>query len=113
MLNLILEHKKLLEEALNNKIQLNEKFFIYNDQMIKNFQHERLAHLLVTLFFGLITILAFIFVYSNVQSLCGYILIAILIVMTFFYTIYYFRLENAVQEIYKLTKEIYKKSNML
>ena len=65
---------------------------------IKFFQHERLIHLLVTLFYGLFV---FIMIYfMTIFPLFGLIAI-ILIVFLIFYIIHYFRLENGVQYLYK------------
>ena len=75
---------------------------------ISFFQHERLIHLLVTLFFALLFILLMILLqYSPI------ILIAILIVLIVlcFYIIHYYRLENGVQYLYTKYDEILEKLN--
>ncbi|HRY52632.1 MAG TPA: hypothetical protein P5089_02140 [Candidatus Portnoybacteria bacterium] len=68
-------------------------------------QHERLIHLLVTLFFGVV------FFFSVTFGLfLGYLeflaLSAILLVMLVFYVWHYFVLENGVQKLYRLDNEI-------
>jgi hypothetical protein len=71
------------------------------------FQHERLIHLLVTLFFGLIF---FMLVLGNLFAVNqGLTLLSmIFLVMLVFYIRHYFCLENGVQKLYKLDEEIEK-----
>lgn len=75
---------------------------------INFFSHERLIHLLVTLFFSLISIIFTIlcFTYYNYLIL---IITIILYVMVLFYVIHYYRLENGVQYLYKLYDKMNKK----
>lgn len=69
------------------------------------FQHERLIHLLVTLFFGLIFFFAVAF--GLFLDYLGFLaLSAILLVMLVFYVWHYFVLENGVQKLYRLDNEI-------
>ena len=62
------------------------------------FQHERLVHLLVTLFYALFLI-AMIFL-SNYNNLFV-IIVFILLIFLIFYVKHYFYLENHVQYLYK------------
>lgn len=65
---------------------------------IKFFQHERLIHLIVTLFYALFTFIVF----SFIKIFLLFIFIAlILLVFLIFYVVHYFRLENGVQYLYK------------
>lgn len=65
---------------------------------IKFFQHERLIHLIVTLFYALFTFIVF----SFIKIFLPFIFIAlILLVFLIFYVVHYFRLENGVQYLYK------------
>lgn len=65
---------------------------------IKFFQHERLIHLIVTLFYALFNFLVF----SFIKIFLPFIFIAlILLVFLIFYVVHYFRLENGVQYLYK------------
>lgn len=71
------------------------------------FQHERLIHLLVTLFFGIM------FFFSVIVQLLltnlGLLAISlILVIMLGFYIRHYFFLENGVQKLYELDKKIAK-----
>jgi hypothetical protein len=65
---------------------------------IQFFQHERLIHLLVTLFYGIFTLAIFAFINVNVLFVIPAI---ILIIMLLFYVKHYFLLENSVQYLYK------------
>lgn len=65
---------------------------------IEFFQHERLIHLLVTLFFAI-----FLFI-SIAISLINDLFVFVLIILIFLlipYILYYFFLENNVQYLYK------------
>lgn len=82
----------------------------FNQKQIRIFQHERLVHLLITLFFGLIffgSIVVELFL-LNVGLL---IISIILLIMLPFYVWHYFVLENGVQKLYQLDKKIDKHLN--
>jgi len=68
-------------------------------------QHERLVHLLVTLFFGLCALLVLLFVTWRPQVLMG-VLLLLLLVLLVAYIVHYYRLENGVQRWYTLANEI-------
>jgi hypothetical protein len=77
----------------------------FNRAQIEFFQHERLVHLLVTLFFGVMflgTILTELFLLNMGLLIISFILLIVLI----FYIVHYFFLENSVQKLYKLHKKI-------
>jgi hypothetical protein len=80
----------------------------FNLMQIGFFQHERIVHLLVTLFFGLILIAFFIsgIILANLWFL---VLGAVALIMTGFYIRHYFILENGVQELYFLERDILKR----
>ena len=85
--NLINNNKKIDNEIINN--HLNK---------INFFQHERLIHLLVTLFY------AIIFLLFTVLGIVHYIFFIISVILSIFlinYIIHYFRLEKGVQYLYK------------
>ena len=75
---------------------------------IKFFQHERLVHLLVTLFFALFLLIS---LYLSLKESLFIIVVLILLVMLIFYVKHYFFLENSVQELYKKYDEIINKLN--
>lgn len=71
------------------------------------FQHERLVHLLVTLFFGVMFFL--VVVAQLLLTNAGLLIVSvILLVMLGFYIWHYFVLENGVQKLYELDKKIAK-----
>jgi hypothetical protein len=100
-----------------DKIKLLNLLYRYHTDKVKEFQHERIVHLFITLFFAALVILSattmvsFSFsdkLYSSyLYQLLGIIFIIILIV-EFFYIVYYYRLENGVQKLYKVTDQLEK-----
>ena len=93
-----------IDYVINNKNKIN-----LEDMLIKInfFQHERLIHLIITLFY-VIMFLIFLILVS-----LSYIFIIpafILLIFVIFYIIHYFRLENGVQSLYFLYDEIKNKT---
>ena len=97
--------KKYLYDYINeidNLINSNKKI---NDEIINNhlikinfFQHERLIHLLVTLFYAFLLI---VFMSLGVLYFMFYFISLIIAIFLIFYIVHYFRLENGVQYLYK------------
>ena len=86
-----------VDNILKNK-KVDKKIIDEHLRKISFFQHERLIHLLVTLFYALIFILFLVFI--SISYL--FIPIAvILMVFLIFYIYHYFYLENCVQYMYK------------
>ena len=85
-----------LDEIKNNKTSTEDLL-----THISFFQHERLIHLLVTIFTGTITIIFFI---SNLFIENILLLILFILMMCLFipYIFHYYFLENKVQELYKI-----------
>lgn len=77
----------------------------FHESRIGFFQHERLIHLLVMLFFGLVFFFAAIFTLF-LASLELLALSVILLVTLIFYIRHYFILENGVQKLYQLDEKI-------
>ncbi|MDR3346176.1 MAG: hypothetical protein LBS73_03280, partial [Campylobacteraceae bacterium] len=69
------------------------------------FQHERLIHLLVTMFVALCDMISVVMLllYSSYATIALSVLLSVLFV---FYIIHYYTLENGVQKLYKLTDEL-------
>lgn len=84
---------KLEKQATFSQEELQEHL-----TKIQFFQHERLIHLLVTLFFGLFALLSFLFGLVHPLLL---VLPCLLIILLIFYVFHYFFLENTVQYLYK------------
>ena len=98
--------KKYLYSYINDidNILKNNKKVDYDSLIEKHlikinfFSHERLIHLIVTLFYSLFDLL--FFYYSLTNPLCLIILFIITVILLF-YIVHYFRLENGVQYLYK------------
>lgn len=98
-----------MREYLNNYLKETEKLLAKKtilkediEQLktkISFFQHERLIHLIVTLFFSLF---ALIFMILGVVSYYFLIIFAILIVFVICYIYHYYFLEKKVQYLYKV-----------
>lgn len=111
----IKEYEKFIAKAAKEKMTAEERKRLgqYHFEMLESFQHERLIHLVVTLFFAMITV-TFLFIaawttvaYDLRQEMMPlYILSIILAVLTGFYVRHYYFLENRIQELYKYTREI-------
>lgn len=71
---------------------------------INFFQHERLIHLIITLFYALMFL---IFMVLISLSYLFAIPSLFLLIFLLFYIVHYFRLENGVQYLYKLYDIIY------
>jgi len=72
------------------------------------YQHERLIHLLVTLFYGVFMFLSIIMSYYNPLAL---LIVLIFMIFLVFYVRHYFYLENNVQYMYKQYDRIVEKLN--
>ena len=95
-----------VESKLNGKITKNDLENHLNK--ISFFSHERLIHLIVTMFFALFSI---IFIYITINNcLVLYLVISLILLTTLvFYIIHYYYLENGVQHLYKIYDKMIKK----
>lgn len=93
------DYVKYVDDILNNNKHKDLDVLI-DEHLIKIqfFQHERLIHLLVTLFYGIFTLAMFAFINVNVLFVIPAILLMIILL---FYVKHYFLLENSVQYLYK------------
>ena len=78
--------------------KVNEEFKKEHLVKIDFFKHERLIHLLVTLFYALYV---FIALYFSIRYPAFLIIFFLFLIILLFYVIHYFRLENGVQYLYK------------
>ena len=93
----------------------------YNRTHIGFFKHERLVHLLITFFFGLMFFLSVVadlllIINNNLQLSSGIGLLVVsivLLIMLVFYVLHYFVLENGIQKLYRLDGEIVKRSGKI
>jgi hypothetical protein len=74
----------------------------HHDRRVRDFQHERLIHLLVTLFVALFALLAIGWGLHQ-PSVAALALATLLLALTAAYLLHYFRLENGVQRLYTLS----------
>lgn len=91
-------HGACVDVPLDQALAIHEK-------MIARMQHERLIHLLVTLFVALCLLLTAGYALAN-PSLGAFALAGVLLVLTGAYMLHYYRLENGVQRWYKLADEL-------
>ena len=77
----------------------------HHDRRVRDFQHERLIHLLVTLFVALFALLAIGWSLHQ-PSLAAAALAALLLALTAGYVLHYYRLENGVQRLYELSQRL-------
>lgn len=101
MKNKMKKHLEELRELDNKKKKLNKEEL--NDLLIhiKFYQHERLIHLLVTIFVGLASIIFLGIAITN-KSIEFIIVGLITLILFAFYIVHYYFLENTVQEMYDL-----------
>lgn len=97
--------KKYLYDYIKEIDSLLDSNAKIKDEVIKNhlikisfFQHERLIHLLITLFYAFIFL---IFLGLGFIHFIFYIISLIIMVFLICYIIHYFHLENGVQYLYK------------
>jgi hypothetical protein len=77
----------------------------HHDRRVRDFQHERLVHLLVTLFVALFALLS-VGGLLHQPAPATAALAALLLVLTAAYVLHYFRLENGVQRLYGLSRQL-------
>ena len=94
---------------LESKVNL-EELLDYYAQQIKWIQHERLIHLMITLFTGSL-FLIFAVAMLILKSVVIDILFITFTTLTVFYVIHYIRLENSVQRWYVLYDKLYDDSS--
>lgn len=119
------EEIKKLEKSLEsatmtvekNKVKIDaEREYRYHIDMVHNFQHERFIHLIVTLFFGFLTLVSAVGFLCLSASATSYTLLiistlAIFIILSIteiFYVAHYYKLENGTQKLYQLSERLEK-----
>ena len=100
--------KKIDKYISNEKIDDLDEVISNHLIKISFFQHERLIHLLVTLFYAILTIL---FLALMNVSLVFLPIAIILVVFLVLYIYHYFYLENSVQYLYKQYDNLKKLGN--
>lgn len=98
MIKYLNDYIKSIDEIINNKTKITNGLINNHLQKIKFFQHERLIHLLVTLFYCCFML---IFMGLGIIFIGFFIIGLILLIFVICYIIHYFHLENKVQYLYK------------
>ena len=101
------QHEAFIRAALDGErgdLPL-EELRAWHDKQVAYMQHERLIHLLVTLFVATFTLLTLGWVQVH-ASLAGLVLALLFLGLTSAYLVHYFRLENGVQRWYHLANRI-------
>lgn len=108
------EYEKFIQSELKNSKVQKERLKEYHLEMVRCFQHERLVHLIIMWWFVIFatvllvatgwTLTLEIQEWWSLIPLWG--LTAIVVIMTGFYVKHYYFLENHVQKLYDLTKQI-------
>ena len=88
---------KEIDEKLSSK-NISETDIENHLTKIKFFQHERLIHLLVTLFYG---VFLFLSVIISLKVWLFLVILYLALIILIFYVRHYFFLENNVQYLYK------------
>lgn len=112
----IAEHYQTISQRLaaaKSKTDLTELAH-YHRTRVREFQHERLIHLLVTFFFaGLFLVSLAVFLATAAMGLAMNCLLGLLVLILFVleltYIRHYYQLENGVQRLYELTVAIEEK----
>ena len=102
------------EIAKNPTASERGKLIELHQNTLSNFQHERLIHLIITLFFIFITT-TFLLITTYLTLTYGttlefiplYILIALLTILSIFYVKHYYFLENHIQKLYDLSPNLF------
>jgi len=100
----IQDHDETLAKAVFDK-----DFLAFHLTQIKFLQHERLIHLLVTLFISF-CLLTFLVLFLFLNLFWFLIVFVILVALTIFYFFHYYKLENTVIRWYFIYNKKYKKN---
>ncbi len=111
MIKYIKSYSDTVRKKLDSEILSREDLeYLSTDilEHIKFFQHERLIHLLVTILFAFLSVFGVIgmIVYPNWMTI---LFTALVLIPEIFYISHYYKLENNVQQMYKLYDVISRK----
>lgn len=105
----IREHKKKLDKLLSENSPDTDWEAVSAELLVKIgfYQHERLVHLIVTMSVAIMLVMSVLatVLISDVNEIL-LVLDGLFFVLTAPYIVYYFMLENAVQDIYKYYDKI-------
>ena len=103
----IYNYIKEIDALLKSKKKITKSDIDNHLIKIQFFQHERLIHLIVTLFYAIIFLL---FMGLGFVHYIFFTIVIILLVFLILYIIHYFALENAVQYLYTQYDKMLEKS---
>ena len=115
MKKMIKSYEQFIEKKASEKLSDANRGELaeYHREMVTNFQHERLVHLLIMLFFItvaliLLGILAWsIIMYGFIlEMLAFYIMTGIVTILAIAYVKHYYFLENHIQNLYKYSAKL-------
>ena len=109
----VVQTMKAAQEYIDNDMQTageekTRRVLAEFEIKIAYFQHERLIHLMVTLFFALFLLLSIgsIFLFPSEFLISAILLTCIFFGLTIGYVFHYYFLENSVQKMYHMRDEI-------
>lgn len=107
----LLAHKLYVETQLARTLSAQERkqLLKYHVRRVRDFQHERLIHLLVTFFFTFLFLGACILLIGFATMLLIWPLAALVLILSALeiaYIRHYYQLENGVQSLYELTEKL-------
>ncbi len=102
-------YEQQLRKQLNAPLSPEEarRLQARHQRLIARMQHERLIHLLITLFFALFTLITLCLVIFH-PSLPVFALLGLFLILLIPYIFHYYFLENTVQRWYDLSERIAK-----
>lgn len=107
----ILEHEKYIRSLIDSGENQNwERLREYHKVQTEFMQHERLVHMIVTLFFGIFLAISLAMTLFLHLVFMAFIVIFIAIVEVF-YLVHLFKLETGVQRWYGIYKELTEKAD--
>ena len=110
----IKDYKNYIEDKIVNVKKSSDLDFLIqtHSSTMKNFQAERIAHLVVTMFFALFTLIFItIFLLTEILILLAPCLLTSL--MLLMYISHYYKLENSIQSLIDVEKKMYEKKVIL
>jgi fatty acid desaturase len=107
----IVEHRAYVETKLAKELSAEERKQLakYHSRRVRDFQHERLIHLLVTFFFAGLFLGSFVTWFVLPFSSLFWpltVLTTLLLVLELAYIRHYYQLENSVQSLYTLSEKL-------
>lgn len=110
----IKDYKNYIEDKIVNVKKSSDLNFLIqtHSSTMNNFQAERIAHLVVTMFFALFTLIFItIFLLTEILILLAPCLLTSL--MLLMYISHYYKLENSIQSLIDVEKKMYEKKVIL